>query len=605
MNPIRHVAGALVAGLTVGGAGTLAVADAPPARNVILLISDGAGPTTWLAANQWQFGPQADSAPEFRQRFQGPEFLEYWMTTYPDNTQPLPPGQVDVRLGLPPGSLPRVLPPLWNELPFPDTGAYDPVAANDLTPGPVRLFAADNGLLLDRGPVQELTPVASNPPAVQILAAQLAAGGVIIPVLDEGFAAYDYLIWNGTTDSAAAGTALASGRKTYNSAINFVDDGETLQPVPFITELVKATGRTAGVVTTKPFTDATPAAFGTQNEYRDNEAEISAALIHNGLLDVIITPGHPEFGSGGVPRDPDFGTISAENLAALRAGVGDWTLVEDAPGLEAIAAGTAPAPGRLFGLVPVSSSLNSRDTTGRTNAYDPRVFDPADPNGAVPFVMPDLPVLTQAAIRSLAQDPDGFLLVVEGASVDSAAHGNDLPRLVEEQLAFNRAVDAVIDWVETESSWEETLVIITTDHANALLLGPDSDTIAFQPPVAGAAGTMPEGIFWSTNHTNELVPLWARGPGASEFAALVDGVDPVRGPYVDNTDVHTVMTAVIEAAGTPCADRDGDGVVGFSDVLIVLAAFGDGNPDGDVDGSGTVDFGDVLVVLAQFGTGCD
>ena len=602
MLDIRLAAAVLGAGLV---AGTATAGDAPAARNVILLISDGAGPTTWLAANQWQFGPEAETGPDFVQRYQQDDFVSYWMTCYPDNSQPFPPGRVDELLGLPPGSLPRVLPPLWNELPIPDMGGYDPAAANDLTPGTVRVRASDNGLLLDRGPLQDLTPIASNPPVVQVVADQLEAAGIVLPVLDDGFAAYDYIMWRGITDSAAAGTAIASGVKTYNSAINFIDNGETLEPVPFITELVKQSGRKAGIVTTKPFTDATPAAFGTQNDYRNDEAEISADMIHNGLLDVIVTPGHPEFGSGGVPRDvPDFDTISETNLAALRAGVDGWTLVEDVPGIEGLADGSVPAPDRLFGLLPVSSQLNSRDTTGRTNAFDPRFFDPADPNGAVPFVMPDLPELARAAINVLKDDEDGFFLMIENASVDSGAHGNDLPRIIEEQLAFNRAVDAVVEWVETESSWDETLVIVTTDHANALFLGPDSDTIAFQPPVPVAAGELPQGIFWSTEHTNELVPLFAKGPGAELFAGLVDGTDPARGDYVDNTDVNTVMTEVLEAGGVPCADFDGDGVVTLADLLVVLAAFGTDGPQGDVNGSGSVDFADIVLSLQQFGTDC-
>jgi hypothetical protein len=121
-------------------------------------------------------------------------------------------------------------------------------------------------------------------------------------------------------------------------------------------------------------------------------------------------------------------------------------------------------------------------------AFDPTVHTPGNvPAGVVPFVMPDLDTLSMAAIRSLSTDPDGFFLLVEGASVDSAAHANNVPQLVEEMLAFNRAVGAVIDWVESESSWSETLLIVTTDHANGLFLGPDSDVIPFQDPVAGAA----------------------------------------------------------------------------------------------------------------------
>lgn len=520
-------------------AATSSTALANRAKNVILMVSDGAGPTTWQAANQWQFGTSAGSAPQFKQRFEQSDFTQHWMTTFPGNTLPLPPGQTDVRLGFPAGTFPRQLPQLWNELPIPDVGSYDPARANDATPSTVKLFANASGTLLgDRGPRLDLTPVATNPPAVQQLANILEANGTVRVHTDQGFAAYDYLIWNSTTDSAAAGTALASGRKTYNSAINYIDNGTSLEAVPFITQQVKALGMKAGVVTTKPFTDATPAAFGTQDDFRDDEAAISDAMIRNGLLDVIITPGHPEFGGSSQ-------TLSAANLAALRGGLDGWSFVDNNDTLRGLGDGTVEAPDRLFGMVPVGGSLNSRNTTGRTNAYDPRFYDPSNPNGAVPFVNPDLDELSVAALRTLSKGNNGFFAMIEGASVDSAAHANNLPQLVEEQLQFNRAVDAVINWVEAHSNWEETLLIVTTDHANGLLLGPDSDTIFFQDPQATSVGNLPEAMWWSTNHTNELVPLWTKGAGADLFASLMDGIDPRRGQYIDNTDVYTVMSRVI------------------------------------------------------------
>lgn len=529
---------------------TSAPVAAEQARNVILMIADGAGPSTWLAANQWQFGALAGTAPEFMQRYQQSDFSSHWMATYSGHNMPLPPGQSDIRLGLPAGSLPRILPQLWNELPVPQYGSYDPVRASDTSIGDVRVWANASGSLLgNRGPRVDLTPVAGNPPLVQLLANQLEGNGTVRAHLDSGPVAYDYLIWNSVTDSAAAGTALASGVRTYNSAINYSLDGE---PVPFLTQQVKALGKRAGVVTTKPFTDATPAVFGTQDDYRDDELAISDAMIRNGLLDVIITPGHPEFGSAGVPRTPSFGTISSANLAGLRDGSLGWTLVESVQGLLDVADGAVTAPDRLFGLVPVSSALNSRNTTGQTNAFDPTIHDAAaPPAGVVPFVMPDLEVLARAAINSLKDDPEGFFLMIEGASVDSAAHANNLPQLVEEMLAFNRAVGSVIAWIEAESSWEDTLLIVTTDHANGLLLGPDSDTIAFQDPVARAAGELPLGIFWTTNHTNELVPLYAKGAGADLFAALGEGVDPRRGTYFHISDVHGVMSAAMTPIPLP------------------------------------------------------
>lgn len=538
---------AVVLAAATAVAGWAPDAHAQRAKNVILMISDGAGPTTWLAANQWQFGPDAGTAPQFRQRYEGPAFTRHWMSTYAGHSQPLPPGEVDVRLGLPAGSLPRYLPRLYNEIPFPNAGSYDPLRANDATLGNVHIFTdRTRSLYPGRGTPYTLTPVPTNPSTVRLLATQLQAGGQITVNRQTAPLAYDYLIWDSVTDSASAGTALASGRKTYSSAINYVDTGTSLEPVPFITQQMRQMGKKAGVVTTKPFTDATPAVFGTQNLYRDNELAISHDMIHNGLLDVIISPGHPEFGSGGVPRTPSYTTVSEADLQALRAGVGGWTFVDDNAVLRGIAQGSVPAPDRLFGLVPVSSALNSRNTVGQTNAYDPRVHTPGNiPPGVVPFVMPDLPELASAALNVLSRSENGFFVMIEGASVDSAAHANNLPQLIEEHLAFNRAVDRVIDWVETHSSWDETLLIVTSDHGNGLFLGPDSANVAFQDPIPTAAGQLPLGIWWTTNHTNELVPLWTRGPGSELFGQLVDGIDPRRGPYNDNTDVFTVMSQAV------------------------------------------------------------
>jgi len=68
------------------------------------------------------------------------------------------------------------------------------------------------------------------------------------------------------------------------------------------------------------------------------------------------------------------------------------------------------------------------------------------------------------ALNVLNQDPDGFFLMIEGGAVDWMGHANDMPRYIEDQVAFNLAVASVIDWVEENSSWDETLLIVTSDH---------------------------------------------------------------------------------------------------------------------------------------------
>jgi alkaline phosphatase len=64
------------------------------------------------------------------------------------------------------------------------------------------------------------------------------------------------------------------------------------------------------------------------------------------------------------------------------------------------------------------------------------------------------------------------------------------------------------------------------------------------------AGNLPLAAFNTDNHTNQLVPLYARGAGSEMFATLVNGIDPVRGAYIDNTDIHTAMANAVPEPGT-------------------------------------------------------
>ncbi|WP_394549419.1 hypothetical protein [Pantoea sp. SGAir0183] len=128
-------------------------------------------------------------------------------------------------------------------------------------------------------------------------------------------------------------------------------------------------------------------------------------------------------------------------------------------------------------------------------------------------------------------------------------------RLIEESADFNNAVASVIEWVEKNSNWNETLLIVTTDHDNGMPMGPDAQNIPFQAVINKGKGMMPGISFRPTgNHSNALVPLWAKGVGADAFAERVRGNDAGyakhvgynQGDYIDNTDVFTVVKAVLE-----------------------------------------------------------
>jgi alkaline phosphatase len=64
----------------------------------------------------------------------------------------------------------------------------------------------------------------------------------------------------------------------------------------------------------------------------------------------------------------------------------------------------------------------------------------------------------------MKNNPNGFVMQIEGGKVDWAAHGNDLGGLLFDQIAFDETIDAVLDFARKDGN---TLVIITTDHGNA------------------------------------------------------------------------------------------------------------------------------------------
>lgn len=92
--------------------------------------------------------------------------------------------------------------------------------------------------------------------------------------------------------------------------------------------------------------------------------------------------------------------------------------------------------------------------------------------------VPDLATMSVAALNILNQNSKGFFIMIEGGGVDWMGHANYMPRFIEEQMDFNAAVAAVIDWVETYSNWEDTLLIVTSDHETGGIWGEGTDDAA-------------------------------------------------------------------------------------------------------------------------------
>ena len=465
-------------------------------RNVIILVADGTGFNAFAAASMYQGKWDAEYA-RGTQVYNGPDWKQLAVQTFPLNTSKKPQGT-----GLQEAAI-----------------VYDPPKAWDRKTG------------------------------------------------------YDWLKGK-YTDSAASATALSTGHKTFNNAINWSDLDQPLKPT--MSEFAKALGMASGVVTSVEWSHATPAGFSNAHSAeRDEYQEIALQMLHGGVLDVIMGAGNPDFDNDGKPwqskKSKSKGVTAGDVLKGITGelvsgqdfkyvgGKEAWTAIEAArakPGalyqgfrpvstkaeFEALREG--PAPAKVLGTAQVATTLQQARTKSKT------AKSPAEDTPPISTV-PSLTTMAQGALNVLSQNPKGFFLMIEGGAVDWANHNNLGHRMVEEMIDFNSAVEAVVQWVETKSNWNETLVLITADHETGLIWGPNSEAEPFQPLANHGPGNMPGLLYHSKGHSNSLVPLFARGALANRFDSLSAGTDPVRGTYVDNTSLAKVMQEALAGTTKP------------------------------------------------------
>jgi len=359
---------------------------------------------------------------------------------------------------------------------------------------------------------------------------------------------------NTATDSASAATAMATGFKTKDGAIGYAfDQAMNLVSMPNIVEYAESLGKATGVITSVPFSHATPAGFVAHNASRDNYAAIANEMLKTSGVDVIMGCGAPDYGYSG-EKPPAFPTnvkyvggnatwteIQTGSVAGADAngdGTPDaWTVIRDKSAFQAMA--TGPTPARVFGLPKTYQSLQYYRGFPTPNNSDQPYQVPFTSN------IPTLEEMTKAALNVLDNDNDGFFLMIEGGAVDWAAHFYQPGRMIEEHIDFNHSVEAVVDWVQRNSNWGETMVIVTADHETSYLWGHGSNP-DWEPIVNNGAGVMPDMHFYSDIggfgwHSNSLVPLFAKGDAARLFNGYAKNVDIERGPYIDNTDIFGII----------------------------------------------------------------
>ena len=329
---------------------------------------------------------------------------------------------------------------------------------------------------------------------------------------------------NKTTDSAAAGTAFSAGVRTYNGAIGVDPDSNS---VTTVLEVAQSRGMATGLVATSSVTHATPAAFASHVPDRNMEWEIARQLA-GADVDVILGGGRRFF-------DPNSRPDSLDLLSHIAA---RYSYIETAVELANLQTNELH---KLFGLF----------TAGEM---------PAEPQRS-----PTLPEMTRAALEVLDHDPDGFFLMVEGSQPDWRGHDREpLGAIVAEMLDLDRAIDVALEY---QSRRPETLIVVTGDHETGGLAiqqvgsgrlltraAAAADSTAAQLVEASsfadrelamladsAAGYMARlsrlmrrqarqmgdssalvARYTTGDHTAQMVPLFASGPGAEQFGGIKD-----------------------------------------------------------------------------------
>ena len=269
------------------------------------------------------------------------------------------------------------------------------------------------------------------------------------------------------TDSAAGGTALSSGYKTYNGAIGV--DTDTLAR-PTMLEIAEEKGKATGLVSTSAITHATPASFIAHQPSRSMYEAIAADFMKTDI-DVFIGGGYKHFADREDGRD-----LTAELKEK------GYTV------LQSMAEIANVKKGKLAGLTA------------------------PEHNGRAPERNDMLPLATQTAIHILSKDKDGFFLMVEGSQIDWGSHQNNTIYITEEMLDFDQAIGKALEFAAKD---KETLIVVTADH----------ETGGFAVTGGNMETGMVKGSFTTGDHSAVMVPVFAFGPGADQFTGIMENAE--------------------------------------------------------------------------------
>ncbi|MFE4809814.1 alkaline phosphatase [Peribacillus simplex] len=236
---------------------------------------------------------------------------------------------------------------------------------------------------------------------------------------------HTYSANNFVTDSAAGGSAIATGIKTNNESIGVDANGSE---VDSILDAFQNNGKKVGIISTNMVVDATPAAFGASVPNRWTGGANIARQLFDNRIDVILGGGASYFGA-----DKQNG----EDLIAKfkQAGYGITTTKEELSSIN--------KPEKLLGLF---------HPTYMNFKLDKEVLHSQEPS---------LPEMTSKAMDILSKGDKGFFLMAEGARIDHMEHAADITGIWKETIEFDQTVKEVVNWAKNRN---DTLIVVLADH---------------------------------------------------------------------------------------------------------------------------------------------
>ncbi len=268
------------------------------------------------------------------------------------------------------------------------------------------------------------------------------------------------------TDSGAGGTAIAIGHKANYKSIGLDEYGIAH---PSLLKISKQYGKSTAIVCSCDITHATPASFVANVKSREEQEEIAMAYLQ-GWCDVALGGGRKRF-------DPKERKDKQNLIDSLR--------------------------NRGYDVVFSAEELKQSKNKKVVGLFAEKHLEGAKKRGSL------MQESMQEALDRIAENENGFFLMVEGSQIDMEAHLQKYGSMTEEVLDFDRLVAMALDFARRDGN---TLVVVTADH----------ETGGLTLPAKGKNAT----DSWTTfDHTGVPVPIFAYGVGAERFSGVKQNTD--------------------------------------------------------------------------------